>query len=64
MCDRPRFAGPHVPIEFGEEVPNTMTKGSLHTARNVFRNLCLPKTAVLKILRSDLQMFPYRFQRV
>ena len=63
-CDRPQSEWPRFLIKIGGEVHNTMTKGSLHTVRNVFRNLYLPKTAVLKILCSDLQMFPYRFQRV
>lgn len=63
-CDRPRSGRPSVPVEVVAEVHNTITAGPLHTARSVARSLDLPKTTVLRLLRSVLRMFPYRFQRV
>ena len=63
-CDRPRSGRPHVPAEVAAEMHYMMTIGPLHTARNVSRNLDVPKTTVLQILRSVLQVFPHRFQRV
>lgn len=63
-CDRPRSGRPSVPVEVVAEVHNTITAGPLRTARSVARNLDVPKTTVLKLLRSVLRMFPYRFQRV
>lgn len=40
-----------------KDVHNTIVAGPLHTARGVARNLHVPKTAALKILRSVLWMF-------
>ena len=56
--DGPRSGQPRVPVEVVAEVHNTMTTGPLHTARSVSRYLDVPKTTLLQILRSALQMFP------
>ena len=61
--DDPRSGRPSV-FEVVAEVHNTMTTGSLHTARSVSRSLDVPKTTFFQILHSVLRMFCYRFQSV
>lgn len=64
MVDRDPYGHLSIPVEVVEKVHKRSTVSSLHTARNIACNLDLPKTIVLKILCSVLQMFPDRFQRV
>ena len=56
-CIWSRSGRPCVPVEVAAEAHNTMTTGPLHTARSLSRNLDAPKTRVLQILCSVLQMF-------
>ncbi|GBN96686.1 hypothetical protein AVEN_246542-1 [Araneus ventricosus] len=58
----PRSGRLCVPVEVVVEVYNTITSSPLDTARSVAGNLEVPKTTVLKLLRSVLRMFPSRFQ--
>ena len=63
-CDKPRSGRPTVSEDVVMEVHHTVTAGHRETARGIARVLEIPNTTVRKFLRSVLQMFPYRFQRV
>ena len=63
-CDRPRSGWPAVPVETVAEVHQTVSTVCPATTCGVSRVLNLPNSTVRKILRSVLNMFPFRFQRV
>ena len=55
---------PSVSVQVIAEVHYTITAGSSHTARSAAQSLDSPKTTILKVLHSVLQMFLYLFQHV
>ena len=59
-----RSGRPSVPMETVAEVPQTISRVCPTSARGFFRIRNLPNSSVCKILRSVLNMFPFRFQRV
>ena len=63
-CDRPQSGQPSVPLEIVAEVYHTISNVRPASARGVSRVLNLPNSTVRKILRSVLNMFSFRFQRV
>ena len=64
ICDRPQSGRPSFPMKTVAVVHQTITTVRLARARGVSRVLHLPNSTVHKILRSVLNMFPLRFQRV
>ena len=61
-CDKLRSEQPFVSEDVVTEVHLTVTSGHMHTTRGTARVLDIPKTMVLKLLRSIFHMFPYRYQ--
>ena len=64
ICDKPRLAGWTVSEDMVTEVHYTMTSERMQTSKGTAEVLDISKTTVLKILRSVLCMFPYRYQLV
>ena len=63
-CERSWNERRRDPVKVVAEVHSTISVDLLHSAKSVFRNLDVPKTPVLQILPSVLQIFPYRFKLV